>query len=185
MTEDATKILLVEPDSQLVELLVESLVRRFNAHITCVADAESCLDVDVADPHDLIIAELHLSGRSALELAQNLLSLGSRPVILLADKVTADEAIDAMRLGISDLLCRPFPVHRLLDGAERQIRGQHLCKQQAIKYRRMREVVRKVIRERRELKQRTELVCRDLVDAHRRLVDRVLSFEEMRWRQPG
>lgn len=185
MTEDATKILLVEPDSQLVELLVESLVGRFNAHITCVADAESCLDVDVADPHDLIIAELHPAGLNGLELAENLLSLGSRPVILLADKVTSDEAIDAMRLGISDLLCRPFPVHRLLDGAERQIRGQHLRKQRAIKYRRMREVVRKVIRERRELKQRTELVCRDLVDAHRRLVDRVLSFEEMRWRQGG
>ncbi len=41
----------------------------------------------------------------------------------------------------------------------------------------MRELVRRVIRERRDLNRRVELVCRDLVGAHRRLVTRVLSSE--------
>jgi hypothetical protein len=41
----------------------------------------------------------------------------------------------------------------------------------------MRELVRHVIRERRDLNRRIELVCRDLVEAHRRLVHRVVEFK--------
>ena len=66
MTERASKILLVESDSQLVESLVALLVGRFNAHVTCVPDAESGLDIDLIEPHDLVIAELHLADRSGL-----------------------------------------------------------------------------------------------------------------------
>lgn len=169
----------------MVEILVASLVRRFDAHITCVADTESCLDVDMVEPHDLVISELGLGGSDGLELAGKLMSLGERPIILLADDVTCDEAIEAMRLGVSDLLRKPFPIAHLLDTAEQLSRVHHLRQRHAVKYRRMRELVRRVIRERRDLNRRIELICRDLVRAHRRLVDRVLTFQEAKSNQPG
>ena len=50
----------------------------------------------------------------------------------------------------------------------------------AARYRRLRELVHRVIRERRDLNRRIELVCRDLVEAHRRLVHRVVESEGMR-----
>ena len=79
-----------------------------------------------------------------------------------------------------DLFVKPFPFQDLLDATQRAVVGNDLKRQHAVKYRRMRELVRHVIRERRDLNRRTELVCRDLVEAHRRLVHRVLAIEGTR-----
>ena len=188
--------MLVEPDAELLELLVAALTRRFDAHITCVADAASCLDVEIVDPHDLVIAELRMGDSNPLELSDRLLALaghqqpasrlagglpvagGNRPVILMADDPTCDELTEAMRLGVSDLFRKPFAVEQLLDSAERLLHQYDLRRRRAAKYHRMRGLVRRVVSERRDLNLRIELICRDLVRAQRRLVHRVLALEE-------
>ena len=71
----------------------------------------------------------------------------------------------------------------LFDAAERALRGYEVRRQHQAKYRRMRDLLRRVIRERRDLNQRIDLVCRDLVGANRRLVHRVLDFEEAKAHQ--
>ena len=178
MTAGPTKILLVEPDPDIMEMLVTALAQRFDAQITCVADAESCLDTDMIEPHDLVIAEMDLIDAQAEELAEQLQTLRHRPIILLADDPTAEDAIEAMRVGVRDLFIKPFPVEELLDSAERVLRGHQIHMQHGTKYRRMRDMVRQAIRERRDLNRRIDLVCRDLVGAQRRLVHRVLEIEE-------
>ncbi len=194
--------MLVEPDAELLELLVAALTRRFDAHITCVADAASCLDVEIVDPHDLVIAELRMGDSNPLELSDRLMALaghqqpasrqqaglpvagglpvvgGNRPVILMADDPTCDELTEAMRLGVSDLFRKPFAVEQLLDSAERLLHQYDLRRRRAAKYHRMRGLVRRVVSERRDLNLRIELICRDLVRAQRRLVHRVLALEE-------
>ncbi len=177
MSDRAPKILLVEPDPDMVEMLVGSLRRRFDAQVTCVDGADACLNTDLYDPHDLVIAEWELEDSDGLQLAESLTILAPRPIILLADEPTSRDAIGAMRLGVRDLFTKPFPVEDLLDATERAVTGHELKRQHAVKYRRMRELVRHVIRERRDLNRRIELVCRDLVEAHRRLVHRVLALE--------
>ena len=175
MAGRAHKILLVEPDPTCIEILVRSLSGRFNAHITCAPDSESCLDADLLAPHELIIAELKLGQSDGLELIKKLLSLSFRPVILLADEISCGQAIQALRLGVRDVFHKPFAVERLLDAAGDALRTHQVQRQHVVKYHRMRELVRRVIQERRDLNRRVELVCRDLVGAHRRLVKRVLS----------
>lgn len=206
MAGDAPRILIVEPDGDVLEILVASLSRRFDAHITCVSDASACLDAELVSPHDLVIAELHLDeaapfDRAArtewtepafestltnfqpcdhaggLDLVAQLTALNHRPVILLADDLTCDEAVESLRLGVRDVFRKPFRVGDFLDAVNRTLQGHALRRQRAGKYRRMRAMVRRAICERRELARRTELVCRDLVGAHRRLVHRVLNPE--------
>ena len=138
-----------------------------------MADAQSCLDSELSQPHDLIIAELELRDSDGLRLTQELLSLGSRPIILLADNATCSEMIEAMRLGVRDVFRKPFPVAELLDAVERLVRSQTEARRRAVRYHRMRELVQHVVRERRDLNRRVDLVCRDLVNAHRRLVQRI------------
>ncbi len=172
MSARSRKILLVEPDPQMADMLTDSLRARFDAFVTCVADSESCLQTDLYDPHDLIIAECKLDDGDGLELAEHLNLLSLRPVILLADRPNCDEAIGAVRLGAADLFIKPFAISDLLESVERALDAYELRRRHASKYRRMRELVRRVIRERRDLNRRMELVCRDLVEAHRRLVQR-------------
>lgn len=185
MADQPHKILLVEPDSEIVEIIVGSLSHRFDAQVTCVPDVESCLETDVFEPHDLFIAELELEDGTGLELADQLTVLGRRPVILMADEPTRDQTMEAMSLGVRAMLVKPFPVANLLGLAEKLLREQATQRDQAVKYRRMRELVRHVIRERRELNRRVELVCRDLVGAHKRLVHRVLDTESARPQSSG
>ncbi len=174
------KILLVEPDPEIVEILVASLSKRLDAQITCVADMESCLDVDMVDPHHLVVCELELDDGTGVELAEKLRMLSARPIILLADDPTTQDTIEAMRLGVRDLLIKPFPVNDLLDAAERALRCHEVRQAHVAKHHRMRKLLRRVLRERRELNQRVELVCRDLVGAQRRLMHRVCDSQETR-----
>ena len=178
MVDRSHKIMLVEPDSKVLEILVESLVRRLDVNITCVADAAACLDIELVDPHDLVIAELDLADSHGAQLAQKLKALSVRPVILIADDPTCDDVIEAMHLGVCDVFRKPFPVDQLLDAVAAALRHHDLQRRRAVKYRRMRELVHRVVSERRDLNRRIELVCRDLVGAQRRLVHRVLALEE-------
>ena len=171
------RILLVEPDPEIMELLVAALVRRLNAHVTCVTEAEDCLDIEMLDPHDLVIAELHLAGLSGIELTARLCGLSSRPVILLADRPSKSQLLKALRAGACNLFPKPFRVGRLLDAAEQKLKLYRAQRRERARYRQLRGLVRHVLRDRRRLNQRMELVCRDLVGAHRRLVHRVLEVE--------
>lgn len=177
MAERSKKILVVEPDPQVLEILVASLARKFDAHVTCVADAESCLDIDLIAPHDLVISEMHLEDSTGIVLAEKLLSLGNRPIILLGEEPSTEEAIAALRTGVRDVFVKPFPVSDLLDAAEGLMSGHEVRRQHAVKYSRMRDMVRRVIRERRDMNRRIELLCKDLVGAQKRLVHRVAQYE--------
>ena len=141
-----------------------------------MSSAEACIDAEMAAPHDLIIAEMCTSS-GPLRLTETLTAMSSRPIILLAEAPTCRQAIAALRMGVRELLIKPFPVEQLSDAAARLLHGFDLHRRHLAKYRRMRGLVRRVIRERRDLNQRIELICRDLVGAHRRLVNRVLESE--------
>ncbi len=179
MAERAEKILLVEPDADTLEAIVAALSRRFDVQITCVATADACLEVELVEPHNLIITELRLEEEEedGLELIRQLTSLSARPIIVLADEPGLSDALAALRLGVADMFPKPCRMAQLLDAVELALRTHQVRRTQAVKYRRNRELLRRVIRERRDLNRRVELICRDLVGAHRRLVHRVLDSE--------
>lgn len=171
-----SKILVCEPDPDVLEILVASLSRRFDAHITCTADAATCLDAEVSEPHDLVIAEMDDETDEDSSLIEQLVMFGPRPVIVLADRPSKVDLVRMVRAGVADVFCKPFPVEELLDSAREQLDEHRIRRQKADRYHRMRDMVRRVVRERRDLNGRMDLVCRDLVGAHRRLVERVLEI---------
>jgi len=174
------KLMIVEPNASIMEELIRALSYRFDAQLTCVPDGNLCLETDMVEPHDLVIAELELPDMSGLELASQLLSLRTRPLILVGESPMVDDAIEALRLGVKDMFRHPLDVDGLLDAVDRGLRGYELHRNHSARYRKMRELVRRAIRERRQLNHRVDLVCRDLVSAHRRLVQRVMTSETQR-----
>lgn len=172
------KVLLVEDDPRLLEMLVEALVRGFDANLTCVASAEDALDIEVVEPHDIVVGELALPGMDGLTMARHLMELSDRPVILLAEEPGLSHAIEALRLGVRDLFPRPFAVGDLLESMRRALSQAEQLRRFRTKHQRLRRLVRRVLGDRRDLNRRIELICKDLVGAHRRLVQRVLAHEE-------
>lgn len=185
MTEHTPKILLVEPNAEMLERMVAPLARELHAHITCVPEGGACLDVELLDPHDLVLAEIALDDMCGLALASRLTALSERPVMLMANNPRCDQVLEAMRLGVVDVLRKPVARRQLVDSVRRTLRTFELRRRHAVKYRRMRDLVRQVIRERRNVNRRVELICRDLVGAQRRLVQRVMALEEFNARRMG
>jgi len=171
------KVLLVEDDPRLLEMLVECIVQRFDAQLTCVGSAEDALDIEMVEPHDIVIAELDLPGLDGLTLTRHLMDLSDRPVILLAEEPAMSHAVEALRLKATDMFPKPFAIGDLMDSMDRAMREHIKLRQFQAKHRNLRQLVRQVLRERRELNSRIDLICRDLVGAHRRLIQRVLHRE--------
>lgn len=173
-----------------MDMMVEVLASQLNCQITCVMRAEDALDVEMLEPHDLVIAALDapeacedravatIDDSSASDLITALASLSRRPVILTCYDLHAPTALCALRCGVHDILIKPFPLLKLLQSARAALEGFTMQREHVRRYAQMRGLVRRLLRERRELRRRMDLVCKDLVGAHRRLVRRVLQVEE-------
>lgn len=172
------KILLVDPDVRVTEMVVDCLSRRFGAQLTCTARAEDALDIEIIEPHDIALADVDLPGIDGIALIQHLKELSDRPVILTSGRPTLSQAIEALRLGATDYLPKPFPMPYLIEVVERSLFAYRTARRRDQRYRQLRRTVRRVLRDRRELNDRIDLICRDLVGAHRRLVHRVLENEQ-------
>lgn len=168
-------ILVVERDPTTMEMLVEAIRHRFDAQLTATRCAEDALDADRLTPHDLVVASVNLEGMNGLTLTQQLMRRHRRPVILTTLRLSAEQAIEALRVRAVDLLVKPFDLAVLLrrmelELADRQELGRHQQRSS-----RVRQLVRNVLRERRALRERLDFVCRDLVGAHQRLLNHVLA----------
>jgi FixJ family two-component response regulator len=161
-------------------MLMSGLIDRFGSEITCVATVSDGREEDTRRAHDVIITELELADGGGLELARHLTDRRRASVVLLGEAPTPSAVLEAMRLGVRDMLVKPFRVHELLDAVERILMADETRSARHREMQRLRRLLRRLLRERRELRQRTELICRDLVGAHRRLVDRVLTIQGRR-----
>ncbi|MCP4589310.1 MAG: response regulator [bacterium] len=174
------KILVVDNDPHTVEMIVELFVRHLNAHLTCVSSAEDALDIEMLEPHDALIAEVNLPGMNGVALAERAMELAWRPVILMSNDPNLSQAVGGLRAGAIDFFTKPFDLECLLAAAERALEQAEAERNRTQRHHRLRALVRRVIRERRDLNQRVDLICRDLVGAHRRLIHRVLDREQER-----
>lgn len=174
------KVLAVVRDTAVLEALVDAATATFNAQITCVARGKDALDIDRVDSHHLVLTEHALPDMSGFELAGTLLAVRRRPLILIGGEPSVDELLRAMRLGVSDYLPAPVDTDHLRLTVMKCLHGAALERRRNHRERKLRSLLRRVLSDRRNLNQRMDLLCRDMVGAHRRLLHRVLADEEAR-----
>lgn len=169
------RILVVIPDAVMLDFVVDVLHESTSSCVTCAATGSDALDLDCIESHHVVLTHQTLPDMSGLALARQMMALRERPVVMIADGPTVDDAIAAMRAGVADFFAAPVDSGRLSEalrmGLARDAMNRRLMRREA----RLRSVIRRVLRERRQLNQRIELVCRDMVGAHRRLFHRVAA----------
>ena len=126
------------------EMLVDAFVRRFDCNITCVSTPEDALDVEMFEPHSLVVADTTPGQIDAITMSLRLSELSDRPLILMGSSPAASELIEAMRCGVVDFFTKPFDLESLLLSMQRAMDQQDEARQFAQKYHRMRTLVRKV-----------------------------------------
>jgi len=173
MSEKPVQVLLVSSDEELAEMVLRCLHDAAWAEVTHVTTASDALREELTARHDVIVAAMSLPDGDGLALTREVRVTNRCPVILTAEQPTAEEVLEALRLGVTDVLLQPFDIADLIElvqsSAERRLRYRHRQR----RYRRLRSMVSRIIRERRDLRQRMDLICRDLVYAYRNLAQKV------------
>ena len=107
-------IFLVEDESLLRNLLT-TVLRKAGYIVETSENGEDCLFRLGQQDYDLLVADIMLPGISGLELLALVKDkLSFMPVILMTASNDLSSAVEALRLGATDYLCKPFKNDELL-----------------------------------------------------------------------
>jgi DNA-binding response OmpR family regulator len=126
MASTGDRILLVENDPEISDLIARQVLISEGYDVDVVADSSSAIKQALTTPPDLIIADLNLPTLSAKDLLVALTSQGIHtPLLVIAGKGQEQAIIQAFRLGAADYLLWPARDAEVLAAVERVLGRVH------------------------------------------------------------
>ena len=168
---------MVLPDDRPRDTLARVAAERWGAQVTCVSTAAEGLSLEAVESHDAYVVGAVLPDMAGVDFLARMGGRCGRTSVVIGDGGSAGCVIELMRVGVADVLAEPVAVEGFEASMERVLRSKARRRCKVRRAARQRRIVRRALAERRELTRRIELVCRDVVAAHRRLFLRVVSME--------
>lgn len=178
MNAGEMNILIAAEDAKLTATLAKALVVELGADITIVDTLEEAMILTASNAYDAIVASARLSDGSGLSLLSDEDIPTRAPVILLEDAPSTERVLDAIRFGAADVFPRPVETTRFIEAVRRVSRRHRRHRLTATRSKRLRGLTSRMVKDRRELRQRVDLICRDLVQAYQRLAEKVVEIQE-------
>ncbi len=126
MASTGDRILLVENDPEIIDLIARQVLISVGYDVDVVADSSSAIKQAFQNPPDLVIADLNLPTLSAKDLIVALSSQGiETPLLVIANKGQEQDIIQAFRLGAADYLLWPARDAEVLSAVERVLNRVH------------------------------------------------------------
>ncbi|HLF75293.1 MAG TPA: response regulator [Anaerolineales bacterium] len=126
MAFSADRILLVENDPEISDIIARQALKSMGFQVDVVADSSAAIKQSLESPPDLIIADLNLPGLSAKDLLVALASQGVKtPLLVIAAKGQEQDIIQAFRLGAADYLLWPARDAEVVSAVERVLERVH------------------------------------------------------------
>ena len=161
------KVLIVEDDEDVALMLQDHLDYSLSAEVTIASSADQAIQRDLEDPADVVLIDYLLPDCDGAKLIGLLNSdQPGRPAILITGQPTLGRAISGMRCGAVDMFVKPFDLDSLTQSVAAAIERHRAQQQRVRRLQKVRQLARGVIKERRQLRKKLDLVCRDLVKAY-------------------
>jgi two-component system NtrC family sensor kinase len=126
MASTGDRILLVENDPEISDIIARQALKSIGYQVDVVQDSSSAIKSSLETPPDLIIADLNLPGLSAKDLLVALTSQGvNTPLLVIANKGQEQDIIQAFRLGAADYLLWPARDAEVVSVVERVLQRVH------------------------------------------------------------
>jgi DNA-binding response OmpR family regulator len=126
MASTGDRILLVENDPEISDIIARQALKSVGYQVDVVQDSSSAIKRSLETPPDLIIAALNLPGLSAKDLLVALTSQGvNTPLLVIASKGQEQDIIQAFRLGAADYLLWPAHDTEVVSVVERVLKRVH------------------------------------------------------------
>ena len=113
MTNRRTRVLVVEDDRNIVDLIQANLAVRGYEVATC-ADAAKAVGTFEAENPDLVLLDLNLPNGDGFELCRQLRERSGVGIIVVSARRGEHDKVRALNLGADDYLTKPFGVEELL-----------------------------------------------------------------------
>ena len=115
MEEQPKRILIVEDDASLRDLLVLEMTGEPAFHLTSVGDGTQALELVREAPFDLVVLDLQLPGASGLDILTTIQrdSPGTDVIVLTGLAPDDPRVVEALRR-VEHLLEKPFPPERVV-----------------------------------------------------------------------
>jgi two-component system NtrC family sensor kinase len=151
MTSPRERILIVESDPEISDLIARQALRPLGYQVRVVGAAQVAIQDAVRLLPDVIIVNLNLPGLSGKDLLVALSSQGiTPPVIVIAEKGMEGDVIQAFRLGASDYLSWPVREAEVVSAVERalsQVRARRERERLAQKFEKTNQELQRRVRE--------------------------------------
>ncbi len=126
MVASGERILIVESDPDISDLISRQALKPLGYAVTVVTEAASAIQKVLQDPPALVIANLNLPGLSGKDLLAALSSRGlDSPLVVVAEKGQEQSVIQAFRLGAVDALFWPARDAEIVRVVERALQQTH------------------------------------------------------------
>ncbi|NOZ08217.1 MAG: response regulator [FCB group bacterium] len=107
-SSDKTKVLVVDDDRMITELLLTYLPQ-FNFEVTAYTNSQKALDAIKENQYDIVLTDLVMPIVSGMEIVKAVSETGFDTQIIIATGfATAESAIKAVRYGVYDYIRKPF-----------------------------------------------------------------------------
>ncbi len=118
---DKSRIIFVDDDPKAGELFAR-FSHKYPFESLIYQDPEAALQNVLDDGAELIITDLNMPGMTGMQLLQGVREHGLEiPVIIITGYSSVDNAIEALRLGASDFIKKPYDMEELLLQVERNL----------------------------------------------------------------
>jgi two-component system, OmpR family, response regulator BaeR len=107
VTEIAGRIMLVEDEPELVEILRDYLVHA-SFVVEVITDGRAVVTGIKENVPDLLLLDLSLPGKGGLEICREIRSFSDMPIIILTARVTEIDRLLGLEAGADDYICKPF-----------------------------------------------------------------------------
>ncbi len=128
MTSDfatAARLLVVEDDASIAELLSESLTFH-GFSVTMCTDGQDARRVALRDRPDAMIVDVMLPGLSGFDLVKSLRADGSRiPVLFLTARDAVEDRVTGLTIGGDDYVTKPFSLAEVVARLRNVLRRTH------------------------------------------------------------
>lgn len=174
--ESVPHILVVSSDSMLIGDLCDALDESFEARVLTAETVEAARERIAECEFDMVFTDGTLDDSELAPLIAETTASGLATV-LIENELQAERILAALRAGVVDVLTQPVDFTHLHHVVEATLEVRRGARQDEVRRKRLRELSSRMIRDRRALRQRIDLLCRDLVAAYRRLAEKVASQE--------
>jgi DNA-binding NtrC family response regulator len=125
------KILVVDDEVSIIDVL-KGILKRQGYSVKTAADADEALEQIRKQTFDLMISDIRMAPIDGLELLQQ--AKQSQPhlaVVMMTAYAAVETAVEAMKNGAFDYICKPFKADELLVTVERALSYEHVMAENA------------------------------------------------------